>query len=578
MAEDGGAVRAAHDSASRAAHDSAVRALADDLHALLMAADPFEASLLGVPGYDALVPDVSRGAAAEQTQALTALRARAAALSPRTSTERVVLTSVVHHVESRLSALAAATVECTVSTMTEGPSTVLLVSSQTRPGTLAAAADYLTRVRRLDSYVDGCAQRLREGLAAGRPPVRALVEVSLAQLDGYLATPVDAPDEPVCGVPGPPDWSEEPAWRDELRSAVHDAVRPAFTRYRDLLAAELLPAARADDACGLVHLPGGLADYERLIRVHTTLPLTAQELHDAGLAAVQDLVQQMTDLGAGLGLDDFPAVLRAARDASEQADPHVAITMAKQTIAKAEAVAPQWFPDPLPEPCAVVPMSEHLAAAGMPPMYFPPSPDGARPGSFLFNTVQPGAGSGWDLEATAFHEAVPGHHLQISRTLMQRELPGLLRESIVTAQAEGWGLYSEQLADEMGLYTSTEQLLGALVLRVVRAARLVVDTGIHALGWSRGRAVDYLQAHVPLPEDFLVSEVNRYVGWPGQALAYYTGYREILRLRERAAASLGDAFDLRTFHGVVLDAGSVPLPALATAVDAWLQEGLPPQE
>lgn len=550
---------------------SEIRALADALHAVMMSADPFEASMLGVPGHDADVPDVSRAAVARRRDELVRLGARGAALQATTPQEQVTLAAVQHLVQAQIAQADAATIELTVSTMSDGPAMVLLVSSQTRPSSPTAARDYLERVRRTGGYVDGCIERLREGTAAGRTPVAALVSVVSSQLDGYLGTDPAAPGDPVSQVPAPAGWDGVDSWRAELEQAVRDVVRPAFARYRGLLD-ELLPVSRDDEHCGLTHLPGGDADYGRLVQVHTTLGVPPEQIHQIGLAAVESLVAQMTGLGARLGIDSFDGVLAGARAAAAAVDPLEAMARARSTVARAEELTPQWFPQPYPAPCSIEPMSDHLAAAGMPPMYFPPSPDGARPGTYLFNAVNPGAGSGWDLEATAYHEAVPGHHQQISRVLLQTDLPDLQRECIITAHAEGWGLYAEHLAEEMGLYSDDHQRLGALAMRTTRAARLVVDSGIHALGWSRTRAIDYMRDHVPLPADFLVSEVNRYVGLPGQALAYYTGYAEILRLRAHAEQTLADQFDVREFHGVLLGAGSVPLPALDTAVQAWLTE------
>ncbi|RKS72491.1 uncharacterized protein (DUF885 family) [Motilibacter peucedani] len=551
---------------------SEIRDLADEVHALLMAADPFSATLLGVPGHDAEVPDMSRAAAAARSGTWRRLLHRAGDLEARGTADprdTVTLSATRHLLEAHLAHDEAATVEHTLSPMADGPSVLLLLVSQTRLRTLASAHDYLERVRGFASYVDGCAQRLREGLAEGRTPVATLARVVLGQLDGYLGSPVDATDA-VAGVAAPAELEDADVWRGQLVAAVRDSVRPAVARYRALVADELLPAARDDEHCGLLHLPRGLEDYDRLIRVHTTLPLAARDVHEVGLAAVESLVAQMTELGARLGIGSFAEVLEQARTASAGVDPEQAMARARVAVARAEAVTPQWFPEPLPAPCTVEAMSDHLGSAGLPPMYVPPSPDGARQGTYLFNTVKLGAGSGWDLEATAYHEAVPGHHLQVSRALLQTDLPAIQREGIVTAQAEGWGLYAEHLAADMGLYTDEQQQLGALAMRTTRAARLVVDTGLHALGWSRQQAVDYMSGTCPLPVEFLASEVNRYIGYPGQALAYFTGYQEILRLRALAEQELGAAFDVREFHGALLGAGSVPLPALRTAVDAWV--------
>jgi uncharacterized protein (DUF885 family) len=214
-------------------------------------------------------------------------------------------------------------------------------------------------------------------------------------------------------------------------------------------------------------------------------------------------------------------------------------------------------------------MPPTVAESGMAPHYSPPRRDGSRPGTYWFNTIRATAGAGWDLEAVAFHEAVPGHHTQLARQQLV-ELP-LLQQLLVTAHAEGWGLYAERLAGEFGLYSDLRAELGAIGTELFRAARLVVDTGLHAYGWSRQRALDFMIEHVPLPESFLSDEVIRYIGWPGQALGYLTGQQELLRLRADAQARLGDRFDLPTFHATLLDSGSLPLPVLADVVDEWVR-------
>jgi uncharacterized protein (DUF885 family) len=227
------------------------------------------------------------------------------------------------------------------------------------------------------------------------------------------------------------------------------------------------------------------------------------------------------------------------------------------------------MPPPLPAPCAVEAMPPTVAESGMAPHYTPPRADTGRPGTFWFNTERATAGAGWDLEAVAFHEAVPGHHSQLARIQQLENLP-LLQQFPVTVHAEGWGLYAERLAGEFGLYSDAHAKLGAVYVELFRAARLVVDTGLHALGWSRQQARAYMVEHVALPEQFLHDEVDRYIAWPGQALAYMTGQREILRLRAHATAELGDRFDLPSFHSVLLDSGSLPLPVLQVAVDDWI--------
>jgi uncharacterized protein (DUF885 family) len=214
-----------------------------------------------------------------------------------------------------------------------------------------------------------------------------------------------------------------------------------------------------------------------------------------------------------------------------------------------------------------------VARAGTAPHYTPPRLDGGRPGTFWFNTERPTAGTGWDLEVVAFHEAVPGHHLQLSRVQLLDELPLLQRQRSVTVFSEGWGLYAEQLGEEVGLYSDARSLLGSVSTSLMRAARLVVDTGLHAQGWSRERALEYFTAHVPMPAEFLAAEIDRYLVMPGQALAYLTGKLEILKLREESQRRLGADFSLPSFHSAVLDQGSLPLPVLGERISAWVEAG-----
>ena len=215
-------------------------------------------------------------------------------------------------------------------------------------------------------------------------------------------------------------------------------------------------------------------------------------------------------------------------------------------------------------------MPEVVAVGGAAPHYTPPRLDGGRPGTFWFNTERPTAGTGWDIEVVAFHEAVPGHHLQLSRLQLLTSLPDLQRQRSIAVFSEGWGLYAEQLAEEAGLYANERGLLGSFSTSLMRAARLVVDTGIHAFGWSRERALGFMADHVPMPREFLASEVYRYIVMPGQALAYLTGKLEILRIRDDARQRLGSAFSLPAFHGAVLDHGSLPMPTLARSITHWL--------
>jgi uncharacterized protein (DUF885 family) len=269
-------------------------------------------------------------------------------------------------------------------------------------------------------------------------------------------------------------------------------------------------------------------------------------------------------------------VFAALRASAGRLDPAEAVRQAQKAVARAEERAPEFFPAPLPPPCAVTPMPQVVAVSGAAPHYTPPRLDGGRPGTFWFNTLRPTAGTGWDLDVVAFHEAVPGHHLQLSRLQLLGELPALQRQRSLAVFSEGWGLYAEQLAEEAGLYADERGLLGAVSASLMRAVRLVVDTGIHALGWSREQAAAYAVDHVPMPPQFMASEIDRYIVMPGQALAYLTGKLEIERLREQARRRLGPAFSLSAFHAAVLDHGSLPMPTLDRAITAWLDASAAP--
>jgi uncharacterized protein (DUF885 family) len=548
----------------------AVHALADDVHARLLSHDPLEASMFGLTAYDAQLPDVTVAGGEKVVSDLQALLTQADRLQPADADQAVTLEALRAAALAGITREQVATHEFTLSTFEHGPALLMLVASETHPATARAAADHLDRARGYAAYIDACAERLRGGAAKGRTPVAALLERAGAHLATWLA---GGDSDPLSSVPAPPDADAD--FAAELADVVRHSARPAVARYHALLTDELIYVARPPERCGLSALPGGEEDYDRLVALHTTLPTTARAVHEVGVAALAELGARMSELGARIGIHGLPEVLATMRAENAAADPVEAMAAAQLAVRRAEAAAPAWFTPPLPGPCLVAPMDVGIARAGMAPHYLPPTPDGGRGGTYAFNTELAGAGGGWDLEAVAYHETVPGHHLQIARDLLRTDLPALQRQWAVTAMAEGWGLYAEVLAEEMGLYTSDRTRLGALGAQAFRAARLVVDTGMHAFGWSRERALALLVETVPLPADMLAAEIDRYIAMPGQALAYMTGQRELLRLRAEAAAALGTSFDLRGFHDVVLGHGQVPLPAVGTAVRSWVAAGGP---
>jgi uncharacterized protein (DUF885 family) len=547
---------------------SSIRALADTFHERWLATYPFVASIYGIAGYDHQVPDDSEeGEAARRTELETMLAdMRGFDPSQLSEADAVTLGCLVENVGQELRDIDARLVEHTVSAMpVGGPPAFLGIAARTVMADAPAAGDYLERLRRGGGWLDQQTERLRIGAAKGRLPVAPLVQEAIEWAERVLQAPVPE----ALAEPRPPEgWEGEAAWREQRNALAAGVVKPALARWVELLR-ELLPRARPGEQAGLVHLPGGEADYARCLRSFTTLPLSAEEIHRIGLEELETLEAQMLELGDEVNLSSLPEIHRAARESSKLRAPADAMAAAVSAIRRAEAATPEFFPPPLPPPCEVAPMPSVIASSGMAPHYSPPRLDGGRPGTFWFNLERPTAGTGWDLEVVAFHEGVPGHHLQLSRIRMLDDLPAMQRQRSLSVFSEGWALYSEQLADEMGLYSATEGRIGALVTSLLRAARLVVDTGLHAFGWSRQRAIDFLIAHVPMPEAFMANEVDRYIVYPAQAVTYLIGKRALLRLRHEAERDLGSRFALPEFHAAVLDSGSLPMPVLGDKLRRW---------
>ncbi|MGH3212690.1 MAG: DUF885 domain-containing protein [Trebonia sp.] len=550
------------------------RDLADRFHERWLHATPFAATMYGIPGYDDLLPDDS--AAGQQAWRAEAERflgeAGEIGRGQLTAADAVTLDCTTQALVQEVAGVDLAADEHTVTAMQySGPAMFLAVTARTVLVDEAAAENYLTRVRGSGAWLDQVSDRLRDGARTGRLPVGPLAEQAIGWVETILAAPER---NPVLSPQPPQDWARAAAWEDERRSALADVVQPALARWADTVR-ELLPRARPAEHAGLTWLPDGAADYAKAIQVYTTLRLSAEDLHQTGLDHVAALEARAVELGKGLGLSGRDEVLAAIRDSAGKVAPEEAIARALAAVRRAEERAPEFFPAPLPPPCDVTPMPDAVALGGAAPHYTPPRLDGGRPGTFWFNTLRPTAGTGWDIDAVAFHEAVPGHHLQLSRLQLLTDLPALQRQRSLPVFSEGWGLYAEQLAEETGLYTDERGQLGAVSNALMRAVRLVVDTGLHAFGWSRERAVGYAVDHVPLPEEFMAAEIDRYIVMPGQALCYLTGRLEIERLRDDARRRLGPAFSLPDFHAAVLDHGSLPMPTLARSIATWLDGQAP---
>jgi uncharacterized protein (DUF885 family) len=362
---------------------------------------------------------------------------------------------------------------------------------------------------------------------------------------------------------------------------VRDDLRPAFARYRDALRDELLPVARPDDRPGLRWLDDGAELYQALIELHTGLPLTPDELHAIGMTeATEALPSEYAEVGRReFGTGELAVIFGRLLDdpGLRYGDADQIMTHATECLEAARAVMGDWF-GLLPQAaCVLKPVPEYLASDSPAAYYSPPAPDGSRPGEYFVNLHEPTKRGRAETASIAYHEAIPGHHLQLAIASERTDLPAFRRLSWGhTAFVEGWALYTERLADEMGLYRSDLDRLGMLASDSWRACRLVVDTGLHARGWTRQQAIDFMNAHAPVSREEIVVEVDRYIGMPGQALAYKVGQREILRLRDEARAALGSAFDVKAFHDAVLGAATISLAVLRDRVGAWFAGGQPP--
>jgi len=427
------------------------------------------------------------------------------------------------------------------------------------------------RWRAIGPFIDRHITNLRTGAEGGRIAVRVGVEKVIDELQDLVAKPDDgwALLRPLTVEHG--DWSkgERESFREGLQKAVRESARPGFERYLKFLISEILPNARPQGKPGIMHVPGGAGAYAKLIHVHTSLDLTPEELHQIGLREVARINKEMEALGEKVfGVRDRKEILKRLRT-----DPSLYFSTRDEVAAKAEtalaranASTSRWF-GRLPRTlCEVVRMEEHEEKHSTIAYYRPPAADGSRPGRYYINTFAPETRPKYEAEALAYHESVPGHHLQVAIAQELEGIPEFRKNSGVTAFVEGWGLYSERLAEEMGLYSSDLDRIGILSYDAWRACRLVVDTGMHAMGWTREQAIDFMLENTALAKNNIINEVDRYITWPGQALAYKTGQLEIIKLRREAEARLGARFDVRKFHDVLLGNGALPLTALRQTI------------
>jgi uncharacterized protein (DUF885 family) len=458
----------------------------------------------------------------------------------------------------------------------DGPQLEFLNVPSYQPFASAADGDAaIERWRAMGPWIDRHVDGLRASVADGLVAPRALVDSVVDELDDLLALPDEA--WPLFA----PARAERPGWstaqlarsRDSVAAAIRDGIRPAFERQRAFLADELRPIARPDDRAGLSGVPGGEGAYRRLVAAHTTIGLDPAAIHAIGLDEVARIDAEFAELGGRvLGSVGTAATLdRLRHDPALRFESREAVRQtAEASLRRATEAIPGWFGRLPRASCEVVVMADHESKHSTIAYYRQPAADGSRPGRYYINTTLPETRPRYEAETLAFHEAVPGHHLQLAIAQELTHLPPFRRFGGATAFIEGWGLYTERLCDEMGLYSGTLDQFGILSYDAWRACRLVVDTGLHALGWRRGQAIEYMLGHTALAENNIVNEVDRYLAMPGQALAYKLGELEIRRLRRDAEAALGPAFDIRAFHDALLGEGAIGLATLGIVIADWI--------
>lgn len=425
---------------------------------------------------------------------------------------------------------------------------------------------YLTKIDRLPRLLSDWGTRLTHAAAARITPIEHLVRGVVAAIDRQLA----ADPDPLTRQPAPTEVDGPSAvrFREALEKAVASKVRPALAHLSQTLLDKTLPAARADNRPGLCYIDGGSADYERLVWAHTSVDdLTATQVHAIGLEQVARLEDDYRQIaGPLLGTTDVAEIYQRLRDDPElhYQDAVTLVADATTALAKAEAAMGGWFGRLPQSPCLATSIEQGALA-----FYSVPARDGSKPGTFFFNTSDPTVWGTFQLEAVTYHEGIPGHHLQLALALEDPSLHDVHKELYIAAYNEGWGLYTERLSDEMGLYSSELDRVGMLSGDSMRACRLVVDTGMHALGWGRDKAIGYMVDHSPMVRGQVEGEIDRYIGDPGQALSYMIGRLEIDRIRAETEERMGDRFDIKAFHDLVLGTGSVPLSTLRRSVEAF---------
>jgi uncharacterized protein (DUF885 family) len=561
---------------------SAFTALANDYWEWQLRESPELATLVGDTRYNDRLADLSPAAIERREAAEREFLARLRAIDRDTLKGQDGLSALVLEWEltTRVDEQQFAA-KLMVLDQLDGPQLVFPSLVQSTP--FGRAADYDAYVQRLRAWprqLEQIEALLRRGIDLGwvqpNGPLRSVPDQIRGQItDDPAKSALYAPFEAMpTGVPA----ETAARLRDAGRRAIAEAVMPGLRRFHDFVRDVYLP--RGMRAIAAASLPNGAKYYAHRVRRYTTTTLDADAIHRIGLSEVARIRKAMDEVvqksGFAGSFDDFLKFLRT--------DPQFYFTSADALVTayrdiskRADAELPRLFAELPRNTYGVRPFPDYEAPSQTTARYYPGAEDGSRPGYFMVNTYQLGMRPKYEMEALTLHEAVPGHHLQIARAQELAAIPAFRRNSTtLDAYVEGWGLYAESLGTEMGFYKDPYSRFGQLTYEMWRACRLVVDTGIHHLGWTRERAITFMKDNTAKAEHDIAVEVDRYIVWPGQALAYKIGELKIKELRARAEQRLGERFDIRAFHNVVLDNGPLPLALLEKEIDRWIAKSTAP--
>jgi len=561
--------RRAEAPAPAATADARVKGLADAYLDGFFTRNPDQITLYGVPGrhHDQL-PDNS-------VPALRAWQAKedgwlkeARQIEPSTITTlplRATLAIVREALESGSGARLCRNELWTVSQMVNGWQVQFGYLVTIQPvGTDAARREALARWSQLPKYIDTEIGNLRDGLKEGFSAPKGNVRLVIDQVNTLITTPLaESPFD------SPSVRDKTPEFQKQFDLLVREQIVPAFTRYRDFLERDYLPAAR--EAIGVSANPDGARCYTASVRYFSSLPVAADEVHATGQREVAKLDAEMKAIAErSFSTGDVPKALERVRSDKRYLfkSREELIAYSQAALARSKAAMHDWF-GLLPKADVVIQPYPKFREKNGPNEYNPPAEDGSRPAVFFINAYQAETKSRAPAESTAFHETIPGHHLQGAIALERKEIHPIGRYLGNAGYQEGWALYTERLADEMKLYSGDLDRLGMLSSQALRASRLVVDSGLHALGWTRQQAIDFMLAHTAEPKDDIVSEVDRYIIYPGQATAYMLGELEIAKARDEAKQAMGRRFDIKAFHDRVLEDGAVPVSFLRNKIHTW---------